>query len=167
MKSETHEPLIPRAINDSFIEDEEEVKAKKKKISTGLIFAFMTTFVMVGLATLFKLVYLHQTELLIAQGGQSITSFEIQFFKCLFELIVIGLLTIRFPYIQISSELKHPDGRRYWILVIAVFGSLANYLIIMGIEYVYLAIASLLNNTLPIFVIITAYFMLGETLNRT
>ena len=48
----------------------------------------------------------------------------------------------------------------------AVFGCLANYLVIAGIEYIYLAIASLLNNTLPLFVIIVAYFMLGEKLTR-
>ncbi len=45
-------------------------------------------------------------------------------------------------------------------------GCLGNYLIIAGLENVYLAIASLLNNTFPLFVIIVAYFMIGETLNR-
>ena len=57
-------------------------------------------------------------------------------------------------------------NRTYWITVVAVFGCLANFLIITGIEHVYLAIASLLNNTFPLFVIIVAYFMFKETLNR-
>ena len=47
----------------------------------------------------------------------------------------------------------------------AVSGCLGNYLGIAGIEYVYLAIASLLNNTFPIFVILVAYFLLKEKLN--
>jgi drug/metabolite transporter (DMT)-like permease len=48
-----------------------------------------------------------------------------------------------------------------------VFGTFGNYLAITSIEHIYLSIASLLNNTLPIFVIVTAYFMLGERLNST
>ena len=49
---------------------------------------------------------------------------------------------------------------------VVVFGCLGNYLIIAGLENVYLAIASLLNNTFPLFVIIVAYFMHGETLTK-
>lgn len=51
-----------------------------------------------------------------------------------------------------------------WSLSVAIFGCLGNYLAIAGLESVYLAIASLLNNTFPIFVIVVAYFMLHETL---
>jgi drug/metabolite transporter (DMT)-like permease len=49
---------------------------------------------------------------------------------------------------------------------VGITGCLGNYLIIAGLENVYLAIASLLNNTFPLFVIIVAYFMVGETLNK-
>jgi drug/metabolite transporter (DMT)-like permease len=49
--------------------------------------------------------------------------------------------------------------------MVGLTGCVANYLIIAGIQNVYLAIASLLNNTFPLFVIIVAYFMVGEKLN--
>jgi drug/metabolite transporter (DMT)-like permease len=57
------------------------------------------------------------------------------------------------------------QNQRSWVLVITGFGCVANYLAVTGIEYIYLSIASLLNNTLPIFIIIVAYFMLGERMN--
>jgi drug/metabolite transporter (DMT)-like permease len=53
-----------------------------------------------------------------------------------------------------------------WFTIVISFGCLANYLVIAGIENVYLAVASLLNNTFPLFVIIVAYFMLKETLKK-
>lgn len=66
-----------------------------------------------------------------------------------------------------SNEAKWSKETIRWVAVVAVFGCFGNYLAIAGIEHVYLAVASLLNNTLPIFVIIVAYFMLKETLNWT
>jgi drug/metabolite transporter (DMT)-like permease len=56
------------------------------------------------------------------------------------------------------------DRKLFWS--VGLFGCLGNYLIIAGLENVYLAIASLLNNTFPLFVIIVAYFMVGETLTK-
>lgn len=51
-------------------------------------------------------------------------------------------------------------------MVVVGFGCFANYLAVTGIEFIFLSIASLLNNTLPIFVMIVAYFMLGERMNK-
>ena len=49
--------------------------------------------------------------------------------------------------------------------VVVIAGCLGNYLGIAGIEFVYLSIASLLNNTFPIIVIIVAFFVLKEKLD--
>ena len=80
---------------------------------------------------------------------------------------LIGILYLRYGGINLASHLREEKSRAKWVMVVAVFGTLANYLAITSIEHIYLSIASLLNNTLPIFVIVTAYFMLGERLNRT
>jgi drug/metabolite transporter (DMT)-like permease len=55
---------------------------------------------------------------------------------------------------------------RKWVIIVVVFGCMGNVLVIAGLEYVYLALASVLNNTFPIFSIIVAYFMLRESLTR-
>ena len=92
------------------------------------------------------------------------TSFEIQFFKCLFELtIFFGV----FRYLKIEPEINKVDRiERNQVVIVALAGCLGNYLAIAGIENVYLAIASLLNNTFPIFVILVAFFLLKERLSR-
>ena len=98
--------------------------------------------------------------------GGSFNSFDIQFYKCTFEMMLIGLLYVRYGGINVTEHLRTDRDKAKWVMVVAVFGCIANYLAITGIEHIYLSIASLLNNTLPIFVIVVAYFMLNERLNR-
>ena len=66
-----------------------------------------------------------------------------------------------------EADINKIDRReRNQVTIVAAAGCLGNYLAITGIENVYLAIASLLNNTFPIFVILVAFFLLKERLTR-
>ena len=68
-----------------------------------------------------------------------------------------------------EADINKIDKReRNLVTIVAAAGCLGNYLGIAGIENVYLAIASLLNNTFPIFVILVAFVLLKErpTLNQ-
>ncbi len=108
---------------------------------------------------MFKLVYIRQI-----QNKVSMTSFEIQFFKCMFELVIIQGV---FKYLKMEADINKIERReRNQVTVVVAAGCLGNYLAIAGIENVYLAIASLLNNTFPIFVILVAFFLLKERLTR-
>ena len=66
--------------------------------------ALISTFVLVGMATFFKLVYIHQYSI-VGESGLSggISSFEIQFFKCFFEVVIIVLLNLKFNKIEVYS----------------------------------------------------------------
>ena len=108
---------------------------------------------------MFKLVYIRKI-----QNNMSMNSFEIQFLKCLFELVIIQGV---FKYLKMEADINKIDRReRNQVTIVAAAGCLGNYLAIAGIENVYLAIASLLNNTFPIFVILVAFFLLKERLTR-
>jgi hypothetical protein len=52
-------------------------------LSKGMQLAFLNSILLVLLAFMFKLVYIRQI-----QNKVSMTSFEIQFFKCLFEIAI-------------------------------------------------------------------------------
>lgn len=55
---------------------------------------------------------------------------------------------------------------KYWVACLVVFGCIGNYLVISGLEYLQIAVASLLNNTFPLFVIVVAFLAIGEKLNK-
>ena len=52
------------------------------------------------------------------------------------------------------------------VVIVAGAGCIGNFFEIAGIENVFLAMASCLNNSFPIFVMMIAFFLLNERLNR-
>jgi uncharacterized membrane protein len=57
-----------------------------------MLLAFINSIFLVLLAFLFKLVYLHQYNR--TDINRKLSSFEIQFFKCTFEMLIIGVALI-------------------------------------------------------------------------
>jgi hypothetical protein len=66
-------------------------------LSKGIQLALLNSIFLVALALMFKKVYIRQIETKV-----SMTSFEIQFFKCLFELIIFQGL---FKYLKIEANI--------------------------------------------------------------
>lgn len=148
------EPLLPITQKD-----QEKKVVSLCGLSKGMQLALLNSIFLVVLAFMFKLVYIRQIETKV-----SMTSFEIQFFKSLFELTIFQGV---FKYLKMEANINKIDRReKNQVTIVAAAGCLGNYLAIAGIENVYLAIASLLNNTFPIFVILVAFFMLKERLTR-
>lgn len=108
-------PFLNTAINDDddYQTQRSTIVAPTKKgfkCTRGLFYAFITTFFMVGIAMIFKLIYIHQIKLMQETGAkQGINSFEVQFFKTSFQLIIIGALYYRFGGIDVDAQINGVD----------------------------------------------------------
>ncbi|CDW78690.1 drug metabolite transporter superfamily [Stylonychia lemnae] len=129
---------------------------EKKHLTKGISLAILNSFIQVMIGMLYKLTFINYPKL---------NSLDIQFYKGAFEMIIIAVTLVILSKTQYKIALDQFQisiPERKWLIVIVLFGCCANYLVVTGINYVYLALGSLLNNTFPIFTIIVAFFLVKE-----